>query len=64
MQGITKKNLNTERFGIAELRNCKASENGGNGDKKMSLPLFLYLHGIMNYSLKQNYIQEKEQKRR
>jgi len=64
MQEITKKNLNRKSFGIAELRNCKASENGGNGDKKMSLPLFLYLHGIMNYSLKQNYIQEKEQQRR
>jgi len=59
MQEITKKNLNSEK-----LWESRAWENGGNGDKEMSLPLFLNLHGIMNYSLKWNYIQENEQKRR
>lgn len=38
MQEITKKNLNREK-----LWNFRAWENGGNGDKEMSLPLFLYL---------------------
>ena len=36
MQEITKKNLNSEK-----LWNFRAWENGGNGDKEMSLPLFL-----------------------
>ena len=35
MQEITKKNLNREK-----LWNFRAWENGGNGDKEMSLPLF------------------------
>lgn len=38
MQEITKKNLNSEK-----LWNFRAWENSGDGDKEMSLPLFLYL---------------------